>query len=204
MQDTSHSQLRPVQPHMGIASIPTMPDPAPAGWALSLQSVLSQGTEMEATMSGCCYGMVRQLSTPDFLLLQGLPHIGSCLSQLRCREKPDFPLSSGSTWAEGLSLWSLFLGQRVTQTQVPVPKATKPNCCFSVLALWLLALGFVGAGAFPAVRLPLLVQAADADPLPPAHRDVLLHKAGQHACRKSTHTALECWDYPRQRATLPL
>lgn len=88
--------------------------------------------------------------------------------------------------------------------QVPVPKATKPNCCFSVLAPWLLALGFVGAGAFPAVRLPLLVQAADADSLPPAHGDVLLHKAGQHACRESTHTGLECCDYPCQRAALPL
>lgn len=77
-------------------------------------TVLSQGAETEAVASGCCHGMVRQLSTPDSLLLQGLLQTGSCLSQLRRREKPDFPLSPGSTWAEGSSLWSLFLGQRVT------------------------------------------------------------------------------------------
>lgn len=110
-----------------------------------------------------------QLSSPDSLLLQGCLQTGYCLSQLRHTEKPNFPLSPGSTWAEGLSLWSLFFGQRVIEIQVPMPKATKPNHCFSVMALWLLALGFVGAGAFPAVRLPLLVQAADADSLPPAH-----------------------------------
>lgn len=52
----------------------------------------------------------------------------------------------------------------------------------------LLPLGFVGAGAFPAIRLPLLVQAANADSLPPADRDVLLHEAGQHACRGGRQT----------------
>lgn len=77
-------------------------------------TVLSQGAEPEAMAFGCCHGMVRQLSTPDPLLLQELLQTGSCLSQLRRREKPDFPLSPGSTWAEGSSLWSLFLGQRVT------------------------------------------------------------------------------------------
>lgn len=77
-------------------------------------TVLSQGAETEVTRSGCCHGVVRQLSTPDSLWLQGLLQTGSCLSQLRRREKPDFPLSPGSTCAEGLSLWSLFLGQKVT------------------------------------------------------------------------------------------
>lgn len=89
------------------------PSPSWVG-SFPLVIVLSQGAETEVTMSGCCHGMVRQLSTPDSLLLQGLLQTGSCLSQLRCREKPDFPLSPGSTWTEGLSLWSLFLGQKVT------------------------------------------------------------------------------------------
>lgn len=47
--------------------------------------------------------------------------------------------------------------------------------------LRLLPLGFVRSGAFPAVRLPLFVQPADAHSLPTPHRDVLLHEAGQHA-----------------------
>lgn len=38
----------------------------------------------------------------------------SRLSQLGLRGKPDFPLSPGSASAESLSLWPLFLGQRVT------------------------------------------------------------------------------------------
>lgn len=41
-----------------------------------------------------------------------------------------------------------------------------------------LALGLVRSGAFPAVRLPLFMQAANADPLATAHRNVLLHQAG--------------------------
>lgn len=49
----------------------------------------------------------------------------------------------------------------------------------------LLPLGFVWTGAFPPVRLPLLVQTANADPLPPADGDVLLHEARQHACRET-------------------
>lgn len=68
----------------------------------------------------------------------------------------------------------------------PSATAQSPKAQLMLLAVAtprLLPLGFVGAGAFPAIRLPLLVQAADADSLPPADRDVLLHKAGQHACR---------------------
>ena len=45
-----------------------------------------------------------------------------------------------------------------------------------------LALGLIGPGAFPPVRLPLLVEPANADPLAPPHRDVLLYQVGQHAC----------------------
>lgn len=156
------------------------------------------------TTSGCCHGMVRQLSTPNSLLLQGLLQTGSCLSQLRRREKTHFPLSPGSTRAEALSLWCLFLGQRVTQIQMPVPRGTKPSCCVSVSAPWLLALGFVGAGAFPAVRLPLLVQAADADALPPAHRDVLLHQAGQHPCRRAHTGAWSAGSTPARGQPCPL
>lgn len=50
-----------------------------------------------------------------------------------------------------------------------------------MIVFHLLAFGFVRSRAFPSVRLPLFVQAADADSLPTAHRDVLLHEAGQHA-----------------------
>lgn len=49
--------------------------------------------------------------------------------------------------------------------------------------LFLLALCFVRSGAFPAVGLPLFVEAANTHSLPTTHRDVLFHKAGQHACR---------------------
>ena len=77
----------------------------------------------------------------------------------------------------------------------------------TVLTPRLLTLGFIRAGAFPAVRLPLLVQTADADSLPPADGDVLLHEACQHACRgrgRQTCPVLECWYCPCQSAALPL
>ena len=71
---------------------------------------------------------------------------------------------------------------------MPLPKAQL--LLLSLLTPGLLPLGFVGARAFPAIRLPLLVQAADADTLPPADRDVLLHEAREHACReRQTDTA---------------
>lgn len=62
----------------------------------------------------------------------------------------------------------------------------------------LLTLGFIRTGAFPAVGLPLLVEAADADSLPPADGDVLLHETGQHACRDrgSTAAVIKCCGWP--------
>jgi len=47
--------------------------------------------------------------------------------------------------------------------------------------LELLSLGFVRSGAFPAIRLPLFVQSADAHSLTTTYGNILLHKAGQHA-----------------------
>lgn len=62
----------------------------------------------------------------------------------------------------------------------------------------LLTLGFIRTGAFPAVGLPLLVETADADSLPPADGDVLLHETGQHACRDrgSTAAVIKCCGWP--------
>lgn len=48
----------------------------------------------------------------------------------------------------------------------------------------LLPLGLVRSGAFPAVRLPLFVQATNTHSLATTHRNVLLHQAGQHACKR--------------------
>lgn len=52
----------------------------------------------------------------------------------------------------------------------------------------LLALGFIWPGTFPPVRLALLVETPNADPLPSTDGDVLLYKASQHSCRKTDGT----------------
>lgn len=182
MQDTSHSPLWPAQARSGIAGIPTTPDqPLP----LLLQSS-GMVPRHRTRAHGCCHGTVRELHAPAGWWLQGLPSrlCVPALHNLGSEENPDFNLSPGSTSAEGLSLWSHSLGRGNVDPSATAQRHKAQLLLLSVLAPQLLALGFIGAGAFPSVRLPLLVQAANADPLPPAHRDVLLHQACQHACRE--------------------
>lgn len=105
-----------------------------------------------------------------------------CLSQLGLRKTrflfvPRLQLSRGLVTAVPLP-WAK--GNRDPSATAQSHRAQL--LLLTVLTPRLLTLGFIGAGAFPAVRLPLLVQAADADSLPPADRDVLLHEARQHAC----------------------
>lgn len=121
-QDTSHSQLRPAQPHTSGTSVPTPGPPLPGGLC-----------------PFCCSPQPRHGDTGPGRLRVAMAQGGSsgspgaagtlletrqfCLSQLRLRGKPNFRLSRGSTSAKGFSLGSLFLGQRVRYIQVPLPKA---------------------------------------------------------------------------------
>lgn len=183
-QDTSPSPLWPAQPCSGTAGILTPPDSPLAGWALPLLPQSSATVPRHRPMvCGCCHGTVREQRAPAGWWLQGLLSrlCVSALHNLGSEENtislcPQAPPQLGAChcgpipWAEGNGDPSA-TAQRHKALLLLLP----------VLAPQLLALGFIGAGAFPSVRLPLLVQAADADPLPPAHRDVLLHQACQHA-----------------------
>lgn len=54
-----------------------------------------------------------------------------------------------------------------------------------VLSKRLLTFSFIRPGTFSSVRLSLLVETPNADPLPSTNRDVLFNKARQHSCKKT-------------------
>lgn len=123
-QSTSPRQLQPAQPCTSSPSAPTVPSPSARQVLPLLPSPATAPRQTQGTWARPQPD--RQQGTQPRLWLQGSPQDKASLP-FGLRGKPNFCLSPGSTSAKGFSLGSLFLRQRVTSIQVPLPRATRAS-----------------------------------------------------------------------------